>query len=78
MEKSLLHLPDSSQLVTEKVNFPFVHGPSNTITIACTRQDPLGTVPDENRGLVRKAADAFLNLIRYGRFDNSLTSRQWD
>lgn len=75
MEQGPLNVSTGAKLVPEKVDFPFVHGPTNTITIACSRQDPLCALTNENRGLVRKAADTVLHLIGYRRFSNTLESR---
>ena len=49
------------------------------IVIACdTRQHPEGGIPDEKRGLIRKATDAFFDFIGYHRVGQPFRNRLRD
>jgi hypothetical protein len=48
------------------------------ISFGCTRQDPLSSIAEDPRSLRRRLMDAVCSLLRHGRIDNSLASRQRD
>ncbi len=78
MEQSGTHLAPVGELVAKQVDRPVVHGPSNSIIIACPRQDPLGTLPNEHPGLVGKLANAIFNLFGFHLGGQTLADKQRD
>ncbi len=78
IDKATDRVKESTEVIPEKVNLPFMYSTRNSITIACPRQDPLSTIPDENRGLVRKVRNAIVNFCKHGRFGDPFWSRYYD
>ena len=78
MEQGDTHSGQSGQLTPEWVDYTLVHGPSNTISIRCTRQDTLGPVADDNPGLMGKISNAVFHLTGYRLGGKTLADRQRD
>lgn len=78
MEQGGTHLCPSGKLIPKEEYDTLVHGPSNTISIRCTRQDPLGPVADDYPGLMGKLSDAIFYLTGYRLRRKTLADRQRD
>lgn len=78
MKQSLLNIESRGKPVAEKVDASLVHAPSNSITIACPRQDANSGVQDDDLGLMAKWRKTLFNLVFYGQRTHSFRDKQAD
>ena len=78
MEQSALDIAARAKLVAEKLNRSLMDGASYPVIDGCAREFVNSRLPDQDRGLVGKLADAFLYLISGRRFTDSIADRQRD
>ena len=78
MEQGSLKCSPVGQVVPEQVNHPFMDRASYPIPVCRVRQEPERAVPDPNRWLLRKLADAVFNFLGYQRIVKPFRDRQWD
>ncbi len=76
MKRSPIYITWDGKVVDEPDTIPPVHGPTNTILIACPRRAPL-TPPEQPRGLLGWIVAIFRNLRQHGDFRHP-DSRYWD
>lgn len=62
----------------EQANHALMHNPGNSITIVCTRWHPIRSIPDPNRGLMRKLTDALLKFVGRDPYLDPFTRKRWD
>jgi hypothetical protein len=55
-----------------------MHNLGNSITIVCTKSRPIRSIPDPNRGLMRKLTDALLKLVGRDPYLDPFMRKQWD
>ena len=74
-------LPNSrqvGQVVPEQVNHLPMYCSSHPSILWHARQEPDRAIPDPNRWLLRKLADAVFNFLGYQRIVKPFRNKQWD
>ncbi|GAB3359172.1 MULTISPECIES: hypothetical protein [Giesbergeria] len=64
MPKSLDHLSPVRDLAKEEMHPTTMHSTRDSVVIACSRQDPYGAISNDNRSLMSKLGQKFINYLR--------------
>ncbi len=78
MEQSPPDIGARPELVTEEVDFPLMDGTGYAVIDRRSRNPAGRSIPDGDRGLMRKFADACLYFVCRRRFGDTLINRQRD